>query len=155
MRKIAPLFIFILFILLPIIGFSQAPQAINNNLFTKSSSFNLDELKVRWKKAALENCMGVPCSPIFTCGTSTVSDIDGNAYNTVLIGTQCWTKENLKVGKYNDGSNILTGLDNTSWQNTTSGAYAIYDNDSANEAIYGKLYNWYAVNDSRKLCPTG
>jgi hypothetical protein len=112
MRKITPLFIFILFILLPIIGFSQAPQAISNNLFTKSSSFNLDEIKVRWKKAALENCPGVPCitpplpPPTFTCGTNTISDIDGNAYNTVIIGTQCWTKENLSVSRYNNGDNI-------------------------------------------------
>ena len=46
-------------------------------------------------------------------------------------------------------------MSNTTWQNTTSGAYAIYNNDAANNTTYGKLYNWYAVNDSRGLCPTG
>ena len=112
---------------------------------------------MRWKKAALENCTGVPCvaAPSFTCGTSTISDFDGNVYETVSIGTQCWTKTNLEVSKYNNGSSIPTGLDNTAWQSTTSGAYAIYNNALANESIYGKLYNWYVVVDSRGLCPTG
>jgi uncharacterized protein (TIGR02145 family) len=118
----------------------------------------------------LENCTGVPCiiippppPPSFTCGTSTISDIDGNSYNTVLIGTQCWTKENLKVTKYND--NTLISLDASggsagtsgTWAVTT-GSYAIYGNQSstgANATNYGFLYNWYAATDSRKLCPAG
>ena len=126
---------------------------------------------MRWKKAALENCPGVPCiiipppppPPSFNCGTSTVSDIDGNFYNTVLIGTQCWTKENLKVTKYHDNTLISlnasggsTGFSGT-WA-VTSGAYAIYGNQSstgANATNYGFLYNWYAATDSRKLCPAG
>jgi uncharacterized protein (TIGR02145 family) len=86
---------------------------------------------------------------------TTVTDIDGNVYNTVSIGTQCWMKENLKTSKYRDGSAIPTGLDSNSWQNTTSGAYAVYDNNPANNTTYGKLYNWYAVADPRGLCPVG
>ncbi|MCF8317968.1 MAG: fibrobacter succinogenes major paralogous domain-containing protein, partial [Haliscomenobacter sp.] len=89
------------------------------------------------------------------CLTPTISDIDGNVYNTIAIGNQCWTKENLRVTKYNDGSSIPKGLNSTDWLNTTSGAYAIYDNDNSNDAIYGKLYNWYAVKDGRGLCPKG
>jgi len=85
----------------------------------------------------------------------TVSDIDGNVYNTVQIGTQCWTQSNLKVSRYRNGDNIPTGLNNSAWENTTSGAYAIYNNDPANNGLYGKLYNWYAVSDSRGICPTG
>jgi len=89
-------------------------------------------------------------------GTPTVTDIDGNIYNTVQIGNQCWTQSNLKVSKYRNGDNIPTGLSNSAWENTTSGAYAIYDNnDPVNDGLYGKLYNWYTVNDSRGLCPTG
>jgi uncharacterized protein (TIGR02145 family) len=93
--------------------------------------------------------------PAFTCGTSTVSDVDGNNYNTVQIGTQCWTQSNLKVSKYRNGDNIPTGLSNTAWQNTTAGAYAIYNNNPVNDGLYGKLYNHYAVMDTRGLCPTG
>jgi uncharacterized protein (TIGR02145 family) len=88
-------------------------------------------------------------------GAPSITDIDGNTYNTVQIGTQCWTQSNLKVSKYRNGDNIPTGLNNSQWGSTTSGAYAIHNNNSANDALYGKLYNWYAVNDSRGLCPTG
>jgi len=94
-------------------------------------------------------------APSFICGTSTVSDVDNNPYNTVQIGTQCWTQSNLKVSKYRNGDNIPTGLSNSAWQNSTSGAYAIYNNDPVNDGLYGKLYNHYAVTDSRGLCPTG
>ncbi|NBY29374.1 MAG: hypothetical protein EBQ67_00770, partial [Sphingobacteriia bacterium] len=83
---------------------------------------------------------GQPC-----LGVSTVTDIDGNVYNTVQIGTQCWTQSNLKVSKYRNGDNIPTGLSNSAWQGTTSGAYAIYNNDPVNDGLYGKLYNHYAV----------
>jgi uncharacterized protein (TIGR02145 family) len=88
-------------------------------------------------------------------GTPTVTDIDGNTYNTVQIGTQCWTQSNLKVSKFRNGDSIPTGLSNVDWQNTTSGAYAVYNNDPVNDGLYGKLYNHYAVTDSRGLCPTG
>jgi uncharacterized protein (TIGR02145 family) len=88
-------------------------------------------------------------------GTPSVTDIDGNVYNTVQIGNQCWTQSNLKVSKYRNGDNIPTGLSNTAWQSTTAGAYAINDNNSVNDSLYGKLYNHYAVMDTRGLCPTG
>ncbi len=88
-------------------------------------------------------------------GTPTVTDIDGNIYNTVQLGNQCWTQSNLKVSKYRNGDTIPTGLSNSAWENATSGAYAIYNNDPVNDGLYGKLYNHYAVTDSRGLCPTG
>jgi len=137
----------------------------------RRTSFNLEEIKVRWKKAALENCPGVPCivtppAPSFTCGTSTVTDIDGNIYNTVSIGTgataQCWTKENLKVTKYNDGtlipldaSGTSTGTVSETWSSQPGGARTVYANDANNLTTYGYLYNWFAVNDAKGLCPTG
>ncbi len=87
--------------------------------------------------------------------SGSVTDGDGNTYTTVTIGSQVWMKENLKTSKYRNGNPIPTNLSDTDWENTTSGAYAIYNNDAANNTTYGKLYNWYAVADSRGLCPAG
>jgi uncharacterized protein (TIGR02145 family) len=86
----------------------------------------------------------------------TVTDIDGNVYNTVTIGTQIWLKENLKTTRYRDGSIIPNDTNNTTWHNLSTGAMCYFFNDSiTNKAIYGGLYNWYAVNDSRNLAPIG
>lgn len=87
------------------------------------------------------------------CGP--VTDVDGNTYNSVTIGTQCWMQENLKTTRYRNGDPIPTGLSDFDWSGTTSGAYAIYNNDNINNDKFGKLYNWYAVADSRHVCPTG
>jgi len=89
------------------------------------------------------------------CPSSVVTDVDGNTYQTVTIGSQVWMKENLKVSKYRNGNAIPTGLTDAAWSATTSGAFAIYDNLAANNTTYGKLYNWYAVADPRGLCPAG
>jgi len=129
-----------------------------------SNDMRIQELKVRWKKAALENCQGVPCvTTSFTCGTSTVSDIDGNSYNTVLIGTQCWFKENLKVTKYNDGTPITLdasggpagNVAGESWSGLSSGAKTVYAHNSTYLNDLGYLYNWYAAVDNRGICPDG
>jgi len=75
---------------------------------------------------------------------------------SVLIGKQIWQSINLNVSKYRDGSAIPKVTDNHVWATLTTGAYCYYNNDSAAYAkIYGKLYNWHAVNDKRGLCPTG
>jgi uncharacterized protein (TIGR02145 family) len=92
-------------------------------------------------------------NPNLTYGT--ISDNDGNTYKTIVIGTQTWMAENLKTSKYQNGNPITTGLDYVGWRQTTNGAYAIYDDDAVNNMTYGKLYNWYAVADSRNLCPVG
>ena len=115
--------------------------------------------------------------PAFSpCGT-TISDIDGNSYNTVLIGAQCWTKENLRVRRYNNGRSILfdatggSGGSSTTWRDSTIGAHTIYAHDStattpSNRTKYGYLYNWYAAKgiyttgniqstDTLNICPSG
>ena len=90
---------------------------------------------------------------------SNITDVEGNSYKTVYIGTQQWMGENLKTAKYNDGTTIPNITDNTQWQNNTTGAWAYYNNDAANNAKYGKLYNWYALskttNGNKNVCPTG
>jgi uncharacterized protein (TIGR02145 family) len=85
----------------------------------------------------------------------TVTDIDGNVYNTVTIGIQIWMKENLKVTHYNNGDSIPNVIDDIQWGNQTIGAYCDNNNNLDTTNIYGRLYNWYTVVDSRNLCPVG
>ena len=81
----------------------------------------------------------------FECGTSTVKDYDGNEYNTVKIGNQCWTKENLRTTHYSNGEEISLGLFDLDHSSTTT-AYRYYpDNHSGMVDTYGYLYNWPAV----------
>jgi uncharacterized protein (TIGR02145 family) len=97
--------------------------------------------------------------------TTSVTDIDGNVYNTVTIGTQIWMAWNLKTTKYNDGTAIPNVTDNTTWRALTTGAYCDYDNNPVNSTTYGRLYNWYVVdnnaatkvtsNGGKNICPTG
>ena len=95
----------------------------------------------------------------FKVANKNLIDIDNNTYKTVTIGTQQWMAENLKVSKYNDGTEIPNITDNTQWKNLRSGAWANYNNAAAKNAKYGKLYNWYAVskttNGNKNVCPTG
>jgi uncharacterized protein (TIGR02145 family) len=87
----------------------------------------------------------------------TVTDIDGNTYNTVTIGSQIWMKENLRVTHYNDGTVIPRCFSSSEWENETQGAYVLFSHsfDAKMLAQYGALYNWYAVHDSRNLAPVG
>jgi uncharacterized protein (TIGR02145 family) len=85
---------------------------------------------------------------------STVTDINGNQYGIVTIGTQKWFNQNLKATRYRDGTEIPNVTDNTAWQSATAGAYANFNHSSA-MTTHGKLYNFYAVTDPRHLCPTG
>jgi uncharacterized protein (TIGR02145 family) len=273
------------FLLLPVICLAQVnsngekpigellTNEISPNEMKRSASFNLEEIKVRWKKAALENCAGVPCVsvtvPVFTfpgsptnvtavagnteatvsfevpsstggsaitsytvtsipvggtksgtgspltvtgltngtsytftvfatnavgssvasaasaavtpapppaCGSVTSVTIDGYSYPTVSIGTQCWTKENLRVRRYSDGTEIRfdksgtpAGTVSQTWSGPglKYGAYTLYEHDSvatpsSNLSNYGYLYNWYAVNGiitdggspTKNICPT-
>jgi uncharacterized protein (TIGR02145 family) len=77
------------------------------------------------------------------------------AIPSVTISTQQWTLNNLDVTTYRNGDIIPQVTDNAQWAGLTTGAWCYYNNDSANGAVYGKLYNWYAVNDARGLAPLG
>jgi uncharacterized protein (TIGR02145 family) len=87
--------------------------------------------------------------------STTVTDIDGNIYNYVTIGTQTWMSENLKVTKYNNGDLIGT-TSSTSIPNDVSSKYQwAYKEIEDSVATYGRLYTWYAATDARGVCPTG
>ena len=87
---------------------------------------------------------------------STVKDFDGNIYHKVKIGTQVWLVENLKVTHYRNGDPILSGNYKSGNKNiSTEGIFWMYDNNSAIAAVYGLLYNWYAIADPRNISPSG
>ena len=94
---------------------------------------------------------------IYPLGGS-VTDIDGNVYQTIKIGDQWWMMENLKVTHYRNGDPIPHVTDQWAWvllYEPPTGAFCDYDNNPANVATYGRLYNWYAVADSRNIAPAG
>ena len=92
-------------------------------------------------------------NPALTYGS--VTDIDGNTYKTIQIGTQTWMAENLRTTKLKNGDPIPEVPDKIQWKDRTSGAYCNYNNEASLSSIYGRLYNWYAVNDTRNLAPEG
>ena len=114
---------------------------------------------------------GAECTPAaaFTCGDPV--SYQGFDYATVLIGDQCWFAENLRSENYENGDAIPAGLSGSDWGSTTTGASAVYgEGDSTCTSLspdgdacdvswslneYGRLYNWFAVDDSRGLCPSG
>ncbi len=101
-----------------------------------------------------------------SCGASSSSDststekVEGGTESTesgavVTIGTQAWTSKNLDVATYRNGDVIPQVKEASAWASLTTGAWCYYDNDASNGPKYGKLYNWYAVNDPRGLAPKG
>jgi len=84
-----------------------------------------------------------------------VTDIEGNLYKTVLIGTKVWMAENLKVTKFNDNNPITLASESVDWIVLTGAGYCWYNNDpDFNKPTYGALYNWFAASNAN-LCPTG
>src|SRR5262245_15639657 len=90
----------------------------------------------------------------FLCFIETVSANVVSDTN-IVIGTQQWMAKNLDVAFYRNGDPIPKVNDGTAWANLTTGAWCYYNNDSTQSKKYGKLYNWYAVNDPRGLAPAG
>jgi uncharacterized protein (TIGR02145 family) len=91
-----------------------------------------------------------------TIGDENSTQHDFNAsYASVTIGTQVWMRKNLHVSRYRNGDWIPQVKDSAMWATLTTGAWCWYNNDSATGAVYGRLYNWYAINDPRGLAPAG
>ena len=97
----------------------------------------------------------VALTSVLSCSSDELTDIDGDNYQIVKIGTQVWMAENLRVTHYRNGDPIPIVTDNAAWAGLTSGACCSYDNDDSRIATLGRLYNWFAVNDSRNIAPVG
>lgn len=141
----------------PTISDSKTTNGTGTGTFT-SNIYGLIPNTTYYVRAYATNSAGTGYGNALSVTTSpelTVTDIDGNVYHTVTIGTQTWMVENLKVTKYRNGSTIPNVTDNTAWSNLTTGACCDYNNIASNSITYGKLYNWYAVNDSNNIAPTG
>jgi uncharacterized protein (TIGR02145 family) len=82
-------------------------------------------------------------------------DQEGNVYKTIVIGNQEWMAENLNTSIYRNGETIAHVTDEFAWENLLTGAWCYYGNYEEYECPYGKLYNWFTVDDPRNLCPTG
>jgi uncharacterized protein (TIGR02145 family) len=132
----------------------SVPYALYSNGIGLRVSETGDTLSIGGNSVIVPGISAANPPTLYTMGSG-VTDIDGNFYPSIIINGQEWMQKNLAVSKYRNGDPIPTGLDNATWQSTTSGAYTIYNNDAYNNTIYGKLYNWYAATDSRGLCPTG
>ena len=85
----------------------------------------------------------------------TVTDYDGNVYQTVKIGSQIWMVGNLKVAHYNNGDSIPNVTDQNTWNGLTTGVLCACNNDQSNVKTYGYLYNYYVISDPRGICPSG
>jgi uncharacterized protein (TIGR02145 family) len=139
----------------------QGPAAVKDIHGTKSlinMQFNAgDTLKLTGKSGNYRTV-----SMLFPNQSQTVTfnfvqctDADNNSYSVVQIGSQLWMQENLKTTKYRDGTDIPNVQDSAAWGNLNTGAYCDYHNLPAEGAYYGHLYNFYAVADSRNICPSG
>tara|TARA_B110000503_G_C7168009_1_gene422827 strand:- start:69 stop:1736 length:1668 start_codon:yes stop_codon:yes gene_type:complete len=128
------------------VSFSDCPFDINQNDLVDFTDF-----------LAMLAVYGTNCSEPevveLTCGDPV--SYQGHEYPTVQIGDQCWFVDNLQSDAYRNGDVIPSNFD-LDWASATSGAQAIYFNDSAGYLEdFGRLYNWYAVDDLRGLCPNG
>jgi uncharacterized protein (TIGR02145 family) len=116
---------------------------------------NLNSGITYYVRAYATNAIGTAYGNELSFTTQPVLDTIGNQYTTITINGKEWFKENLKTTKYANGDSIENVPVAGDWGLRTSGAWANYANDGANDAIYGKLYNWYAISDIKGLCPKG
>ncbi|MEN9389702.1 MAG: hypothetical protein RLY61_786 [Candidatus Parcubacteria bacterium] len=113
-----------------------------------------DSLFIGEKYSIVPGVSAANPTPLYIQGGG-VNDIDGNYYPSIIINGQEWMQKNLAVTKYRNGDLIPSSMNYTEWNNITTGAYSYYSDNLSNISIYGNLYNWYAVNDTRSLCPIG
>lgn len=156
------------FLLFVINGCVTEPKEVHGCLDSQACNYNteatLDNNSCLYVVDCLGDCGGDALED--NCGicagnneSCIVEDYDGNEYQTVVIGNQEWMAENLKVTHYNNGDAIQYVQSESSepdvWENLNTGAYGYYDDNTTHQETYGNLYNWYAVDDDRGVCPVG
>jgi uncharacterized protein (TIGR02145 family) len=127
---------------------------LNHNVMTYSDKSIVDPTNYMYRIFSYHQKGNSTHSNEINLATS-VTDIDGNKYTFVQIGQQVWMDKNLEVETYRNGDVIPQVTDAKEWAALKTGAWCYHSNDKANGVIYGKLYNWYAVNDPRGLAPEG
>jgi uncharacterized protein (TIGR02145 family) len=136
---------------------TTADSKTSDGTGAESFTSNLPGLQkgtVYYVSAYATNSIGTAYGEQFIFSTQ-IDDIEGNKYNTTIIGSQIWMAENLKSTKYKDNTQIPNVTGNTAWINLTTHAYCWANNNEATyKPLYGAFYNWYAIK-SGKLCPTG
>ena len=140
------------------ITMTGATSPINVTGLTNGTAYTFTVVATNAIGNSVPSTASTAVTPASACGSITsVSDIDGNPYQTISIGTQCWTKTNLKTTKYNDGVTAITDLTLAGWTTATTGALTEYVAAGVTGYVstYGYLYNWYAVADPKGLCPIG
>jgi uncharacterized protein (TIGR02145 family) len=178
-------FIFYLLLFFSLISVAQTQQNINKNTGTVSNAIStIDSIRFTGSSTNMEvvlqngTVVSHPISDILnvnfiisnqnSCDVTDVlnpnlnygsmTDQEGTIYKTIIIGSQEWMAENLNTSVYRNGDAIATNLTVAEWENTLNtqiGAWVFNNNDSQYVCPYGKLYNWYAVVDTRHVCPTG
>jgi uncharacterized protein (TIGR02145 family) len=122
-----------------------ANSSSNSNLFTLT---NLLPNTTYYYRPYSNNAFGLVYGEVMSFTTMSIS--------SVTIGTQVWMNKNLDVATYRNGDLIPKVTDSLQWSGLTTGAWCWYKNDSTTyAATYGRLYNWYALNDSRGIAPLG
>jgi uncharacterized protein (TIGR02145 family) len=128
------------------------PWSLGDNLrFIGYTSFGIDTVVAQPVQSGIFTFQYtyLQCPP-------TVTDYDNNIYNTVLIGNQCWMKENLRARSYQNGTLIPIITNSVTWTTLNTGGRCWYNNDSTSYAmVFGSLYNWHAIVNSNGLCPAG
>ena len=141
----------------PTISDSKTSDGMGTGTFTSSIS-GLNSVTTYYVRAYATNSAGIAYGNEITFTTleitGTLTDIDGNVYQILSIGTQMWMQENLKTTKLNDGT-VIPLIANASWGTLTTPGFGWYNNDPVTyKSTLGGYYNWYAINTG-KLCPTG
>jgi uncharacterized protein (TIGR02145 family) len=147
-------------------GTSPNPDINGTHLVSDSNGYifqlelnNLQPLTTYYVRAYAVNSIGIAYSnqQLFTTSAPSppISDVDGNQYRTVKIGSQTWMAENLRTSRFQNGSPVSYIIDNQAWQETLAPAWCWYNHQENPNFPMGKLYNWYAVADPKGLCPAG